>query len=806
MPSPNESSKSPPDTSALYSAELSTESGSSPWEHLHALWRGKWFILGLAVLLGGAAYFYYQHQPHQYRATTTLLLNENERSGRMAEFLPVQAPNRIGRELYFLRNSEVFAQTVARELRSRADTLPPSTGASLLWRNDGRLRSSTALAARLSQAVSVQRDANDLPALRIHVTSPAPKEAARVANTYADEYRRHLRRTSNARIRTTRQLLRKQKRKMHAQLRALEDSITARVRSSGQRGLLPPADSGLGIVGEANQLAGKIADLRRQKEEVKLELTMERALLDSTQTRLRRIRPNLADRAASTTPTRLRRTQEEMAVLKSDIRLIKARNETLSPQLQARLSDMNARLDTLRTRADQLATEYVDQSLSTDAISPLGGNDGGGLGAVVDLRQQITERRLSVTRLSAKLEVLNERLTQHRAALQDAPDQTLARLRRRKATTQELFVALSKNLQRTQVSATASPNQAEVLRPASPPASPIAPDVWSNVILAMLLGGIGGGGLTLLYDRVDDVIETSDDLPVTSDGLFGTIPEWTATTDPAFDASSEPWPGIADPFSPAAESYRHLATNIRLGLPHEVSTIVVTSPGAQEGKTTTTANLAVTLSEAGKDVLLMDADLQAPTLHRLFNADRTPGLTDRLADTDSTIQSLHASDALPLSGDGHPGNHGDAVPAKQQRGRLGLLAAGRDVPQPALLLQERHVQPLLQSLEPSWDIVLIDTPPALLYDDAFRLASLSDLVLLLATAHQTRQRAVQNVHSRLGDLCPHTIANVLNRDPSDSLSGYSYTSSYDPSRRADTAPTNRLAQAVSRGVRRVMKG
>lgn len=809
MPSSNGSPDAPADAAALYPERSSRESHSTPWDHLQALWRGKWFILSLAVLLGGAAYVYYQHQPHRYRATTVLLLNENERSERMTEFLPVQAPNQIGRELYFLRHSEVFAQRVARRLLRKTDTLAPPADASLLWTRDGRTRSPKALAARLSQAVSVRRDANDVPALRIQVTSPHPQEAALVANTYADAYRRHRRRSSNARMRTTRQLLQKQKRKMHAKLRALEDSIAARVRSSGQRGLLAPADSGLGIVGEANQLAGKIAELRHQKEEIRLDLTMERALLDSAQARLRRIRPNLADRAASTTPTRLRQTQEEIASLKSDLRLIKARNETLSPRLQARISTMKTRLDTLRTRADRLATQYVDQSLSANAISPLGGENGGGLASVVDLRQQITKRRLSVTRLSAKLEVLNDRLEKRRAALRAAPDRTLARLRRRKATTQELFVALSKNLQRTQVSATASPDQAEILRTAAPPSTPIAPDVWSKVVLATLLGGIGGGGLTLLYHRVDDVIETPDDLPGSSDNLFGTIPEWTATTDPAFDEASVRWPGIADPFSPAAESYRHLATNIRLGLPHDVSTMVVTSPGAQEGKTTTTANLAVTLIETGQDVLLVDADLQAPTLHRLFSADRTPGLTDCLSDEIDAVQHLDPSASASPNGEAPAvtsSSNGAPSGTEQQRGRLGLLAAGNDVPQPALLLQERHLRPLLQSLHTSWDLILIDTPPALLYDDAFRLASLSDLVLLLSTAHETRRRAVQDVRTRLADLCSHSIADVLNRDPSAPPSGYGYTSSYDPSRRGDATSADRLANTISRGIRRVMKG
>ncbi|PSQ96272.1 MAG: hypothetical protein BRD55_07420 [Bacteroidetes bacterium SW_9_63_38] len=811
MPSSNGSPDAPVDAAALYSEELSNGSPTSPRDHLHALWRGKWFILSLVVILGGAAYFYYQNQPRLYQASTALLLNEPERSSSMTEFLPKQAlmrsPNRISREIYFLRNSEVFAQKVARELLTRKDSLSPPSETTLLWQEGEGTRSVGFLASGLSKAVSVQQDVEELPALRISVTSSDPEEAALVANTYADMYQTHLRRSSNAEMRATRNLLEEQKRTMHAQLRALEDSVAERVRSSRQRGLLSSEESGPGA---ANQLAGKIAELRHQKEKVKLDLTLEQALLDSAKARLRRIRPNLADRAASTTSTRLRKTQEEITALKSEIELIRARNEP-SPRLKARLSDKKARLDTLQQRANQLAAEYVDQSLSTDAIRPLGGESGGGLGSVVDLRRQITERRLSVTRLSTKLEALNERIEKHRAALRESPDGTLARLRRRKATTQELFVSLSEKLQQTQISTEASSQQSEVLRPAAPPAAPIAPNIWNKVVLACLLGGVGGGGLTLLYNQFDDIIETPDDLSTSSEELFGTIPEWSADPAPEFDESDAPWPGIAAPFSPAAESYRQLATNIRLGLPHAVSIIVVTSPGAQEGKTTTSSNLAVALTEVGKDVLMIDADLQGPTLHRLFGADRAPGLTDRLSDESDAVQLLSSPEVQSSGGNGSSVE--SFVPEvdtslEQQKGQLGLLAAGRSIPQPSLLLQQRHLQPLLERVEASWDVVLIDTPPALFYDDAFRLASLSDLTLLLAAAQQTRQRAVQDVHTRLGDLCSHPIAEVLNCASASAPASYSYnyTSSYYPSQKAERSPTERFKETVSRGVRRVMKG
>ena len=455
MPSSNGSPENISEVASLYPDAAHANGGPSPREHLHTLWRGKWLILGLVLLLGGAAYLYYQSQPRQYRATTALLLNESDRTERMEEFLPVQPSNQVGRDLYFLRNSQVFAREVARALRTRADSLQPQEGASLFWTAAGALRSQAALAGRLQGAVSVRRDAQDVPALRINVTSSHPEEAALVANTYAKVYRDRLRRTTSARMRGTRQFLEQQKKELHEQLQALEDSIAGRVRASGQLGLLSPPDSGLGIVGEANQLAQEISDLRVQKEQVRLDLKMEQALLDSAEARLRRIRPNLADRAASMTSERLRQTHEKIAALESDIQAVKTRNENLSPEMQRQVDNMEARVESLRTEANRLAKEYVDQALSTDAINPTG--EGGGLSSVVDLRQQITKHRIAITRLSARLEVLNERLGERRASLQRSPDRTLARLRRRKSTTKELFVSLSKSLQRAQVAEESTP-------------------------------------------------------------------------------------------------------------------------------------------------------------------------------------------------------------------------------------------------------------------------------------------------------------------------------------------------------------
>jgi len=294
-----------------------------------------------------------------------------------------------------------------------------------------------------------------------------------------------------------------------------------------------------------------------------------------------------------------------------------------------------------------------------------------------------------------------------------------------------------------------------VIRDAAPPTTPIAPDIWSKVLLATLLGGVAGCGLVLLYDRLDDVVEGPEDLESGPDALFGTIPEWASEADAADPDDQAPWPGVAAPFSPAAEAYRHLATNVRLGVPYAVETLLVTSPGAREGKTTTVANLGVALSESGRDVLLVDADLQGPSLHRSFGVERAPGLTDRLAEAHDGVRLLRAPEAD--GGDGRPSMsapNGDPTQRRvretqqRQAGRLGLLAA----------------------------------------------------------AGETRGGAFRDVRSRLDTVCPNSVAALLNRYRPSTGSAYGYGSYAYTSYPGVNTSKDRWTRRASRGMRRIVKG
>ncbi|HEX5690320.1 MAG TPA: CpsD/CapB family tyrosine-protein kinase, partial [Roseiflexaceae bacterium] len=180
---------------------------------------------------------------------------------------------------------------------------------------------------------------------------------------------------------------------------------------------------------------------------------------------------------------------------------------------------------------------------------------------------------------------------------------------------------------------------------------------------------------------------------------------------------------LRDPRAPAAEAYRTLRTNIQFSsLDKPLHTLLATSTAPNEGKSTTLANLAVTMAQAEQRVLLVDCDLRRPTLHTLFNVNNDAGLTSMILAQEDTPP--------PLQETGVPG--------------LSLLTSGPLPPRPADILNSRRMEAIIAQLRADVDIVLFDTPPVVAVTDAAVLATKVDGVLLVFRAGTTsRDRARQ---------------------------------------------------------------
>jgi non-specific protein-tyrosine kinase len=198
---------------------------------------------------------------------------------------------------------------------------------------------------------------------------------------------------------------------------------------------------------------------------------------------------------------------------------------------------------------------------------------------------------------------------------------------------------------------------------------------------------------------------------------------------------------ISEPRSAISEAYRTLRTNLDFAsLDRDLKTLVVTSAGVGEGKSTTLANLAVVSAQAGRKVILVDADLRRPSLSQIFGLDNETGLTTVMRD-ESALASL------PLQDTGIEG--------------MSVLTSGPLPPNPAELMGSRRMGEIVAALAEQADQVFFDTPPVVAVTDAAVLATKVDGVLLVVSAGKTRREYAQTALHRLQQINARLVGTVL---------------------------------------------
>jgi capsular exopolysaccharide synthesis family protein len=197
----------------------------------------------------------------------------------------------------------------------------------------------------------------------------------------------------------------------------------------------------------------------------------------------------------------------------------------------------------------------------------------------------------------------------------------------------------------------------------------------------------------------------------------------------------------ANPKSGVAEAYRSLRTNIQFyNLGERMRRLLVTSSGPNEGKSTTSANLAITFAQAGNQVILLDADLRRPFLHRVFQVSNLVGLTNVMVG-EATLEEAIRSTEVP---------------------GLSLLTSGPIPPNPAEMLGSTRMRELLDQLADLADVVIIDSPPVIAVTDASVLAPLVDGVILVAGAGLVNRDMAQRAKAQLEAVRAKVLGVVLN--------------------------------------------
>lgn len=254
-----------------------------------------------------------------------------------------------------------------------------------------------------------------------------------------------------------------------------------------------------------------------------------------------------------------------------------------------------------------------------------------------------------------------------------------------------------------------------VFQEAAAPDAPSSPRVRLNLALGMFLGLLVGFGYVLLRQALDTGIRTQADVRrAVKAGVLGTFP---------FDASVKDEPVVVqgDVFSPRAESFRQLRTNLRFtNVAGGAQTVVVSSSVPGEGKTLIAMNLAIMLAESGTRVLLVDADLRRPRVAEYLGLEGSVGLSGVLS------HSVALEDAIQKWG---------------PDGALHVLASESTAPNPSGLLGSPNMEKLIARFETDYEVVVIDTPPLLPVTDPAILGAKASGVLLVVSADGRTTRA-----------------------------------------------------------------
>jgi capsular exopolysaccharide synthesis family protein len=314
---------------------------------------------------------------------------------------------------------------------------------------------------------------------------------------------------------------------------------------------------------------------------------------------------------------------------------------------------------------------------------------------------------------------------------------------------------LNEQLTQMQVNSAGETSGLVLVTPAQPPTAPSSPKPTEDGTLGLVAGLILGLAAAFIRESLDDAVATKETAEEFGGAtVLAAVPmvgSWKKRDKPLVVS-------LARPMSPAAEAYRSLRTSLQFARQErDLHTILVTSPAAAEGKTSTLSNLGAMFAQAGQRVVLVSCDLRKPRLGQFFGVDEKVGLTTAILGEQPVEELVQA------------------VPGDDN---LWLLGSGELPPNPAELLNGRRIQEVFSALRELFDLVLIDSPPVLPVTDSVLLAKDADATLLIVAAGQTSRSDLQRAAEKLAQVNARVVGMVLNETTRQGGYGYGYGYGY----------------------------
>ncbi|WP_136805363.1 GumC family protein [Desulfosediminicola flagellatus] len=344
---------------------------------------------------------------------------------------------------------------------------------------------------------------------------------------------------------------------------------------------------------------------------------------------------------------------------------------------------------------------------------------------------------------------LNELLSSTKSEMLDSNEKFMQYqiMKREVDSNRVMYDTLQNNINKESVTKDSSSVKIWVIKKAEMPGSPSKPNKRRSLLMGAILGIFSGIGFAFFIEYLDNTVKDAryleDKYGVS---VLGTIQEISGKIDKIESYITQ------HPLSPLAESYRLIRSGLLLSsAEHPPKTMLITSMGAKEGKTSTSANIGRMLVQGGNSVLIIDCDLRRPRLNKVFGITSEIGLSSFLSGT--------TEDNITLR-----------IPGEE----MSIIPSGPIPPAPAELLSSRRMKMLIEQMSEKFDFVLLDSPPVESVTDSLALSQFVDGTIVVVRAGRTTNEVLESGMKKLHDVKANFLGFVLNGMKSHDASNYYY--------------------------------
>jgi len=669
-----------------------------------------------------------------YRSSATIKINRPQgsvlSSSLIPEFQDFITDRYISNEIEVLKSYKI-REDVAKNL---LDSFKINQDKSKFYyifnqsgKNNSELISVTALADILTAIVKIDQK-RGLDIVDIVVESPARYEAMLTANLYSRVYQDFSLDLSREELTNLTRYLQEEKENKYQDLTRSENDIEAYQQNGGL----------ILLDAQVKNLVDNISQLEAQKNAASIELNAKEREYQSLSEEIKRIDPTLVDYVKSKVDELyINEVQADIAELESkrDIEASIPNDEALREKT---LREYNKKIEPLQQTLD-LKFQSIKNSLFS--------------GTPEERRviaQKLLDADVGVQSYQTKFNTLSGMLNNYENQFSKLPSQSIefAKLERKRKATEKLYLILEEKFQEAKINERIKLGTVLVIAPGIEAARPSKPNRVLLVFMGVLLGLASGLGFAFARNYFDHTVKSPDEIENRGIGVLSWIP--------TIDEMKNKIPQhefivMNNPKSPAAEAFKALRTRVeysKLG-ENPIQTILLTSSVPSEGKTTISVNLAGSLAQTDKKVLLLDCDLRKPRVHSLMEIERFPGLSDYLF-SNATLDEITRESGLK---------------------NLDVITSGTIPPNPSELLGSKQMKIFFEKLKGIYDYIIIDSPPFISVTDAEILFRIADGTILVLRAGKTPADAFYRTCEKLMSIDQHNFLGVV-------FNNFSYKSAY----------------------------